>query len=341
MSRNSHPKQFIDFFGTGRTLLQSTVDCAMQLVPADHIILVTNALYIEEMRRELPEIPEENILAEPARRNTAPCVCWSAHHIFARDPEAVIITLPSDHLILKEIAFVEAMREGVEFVRGQDALLTLGIKPTTPHTGYGYIQRGRPMADRDSFMKVKSFTEKPNLELAKFFLSSGEFFWNSGIFLWRADSILRAFEEHDTETAGVFNSEPGVYGTDRERPFINEVFSSAPSNSVDYAIMEKADNVYVKTVDLGWSDLGTWTSLREMSPKTKEGNVTQNSKVMAQGCHNSVFSINGDKIVVAYGLEDYIVADNGNALLIYPIADEQKLRQVVNEVEIRFGKKFT
>jgi mannose-1-phosphate guanylyltransferase len=340
VSRNNMPKQFLDFFGTGRTLLQATLDRVKHLVDNDHIYVVTNAAYIDELRRQLPEIPEQNIMAEPARRNTAPCICWSAYHLRAIDPQATIITLPSDHLILKEIAFVEAMKEGVEFVRHTNSLLTLGIKPTTPHTGYGYIQKGKELHDFQGFMKVKSFTEKPNLELAQFFLKSGEFFWNSGIFIWNANDIISAFDEYDPETAIVFRAGKEIYGTAKEMPFINEIFSSAPSNSVDYAIMEKADNVYVKTVDLGWSDLGSWKALRDMSPRTKEGNVTQNCKVMATDCHNSVFSVKGDKIIVAKGLDDYVVAENDDAILIYPIADEQKLRQVVNEVELRFGKKY-
>ncbi|MGM9863394.1 MAG: mannose-1-phosphate guanylyltransferase [Lepagella sp.] len=339
-SRQDRPKQFIDFFGTGRSLLQTTVDRALELVDADHVLLITNAAYAPVAAEQLPMIPAANILSEPARRNTAPCICWAAHHIAARDPKAAIVTMPSDHLILRQQAFEKAIARGVDFVRDTGALLTLGIRPTGPNTGYGYIQQGKPVEDWPGILKVKSFTEKPDLQMAEFFLRSGEFYWNAGIFLWRADAILRAFAEHDPETGAVFSEGDGVYGTPGEMNFIGHAYPSAPSNSIDYAIMEKADNVYVQTVDLGWSDLGTWRSLHEMSPRTREGNVTQNCKVLTQDCANSVFAIAGDKIVVAAGLDGYIVADNGNALLIYPIDQEQKVKQIVNEVGLRFGEKY-
>lgn len=339
-SRQNRPKQFIDFFGTGRSLLQTTAERARTLVPPPRILLMTNAAYAPLVAEQLPWIPAENILSEPARRNTAPCICWAANHIAAMDPGATIVTMPSDHLILRETAFMKAVEQGVDFVKDTGALLTLGIKPSGPNTGYGYIQQGNPVDGCDGILKVKSFTEKPDLQLATFFVSSGEFFWNSGIFLWRADAILRAFAELDPETAAIFAEGSGLYATSAEMPFIERAYPSAPSNSVDYAIMEKAPNVYVKTVDLGWSDLGTWRSLHDMSPKTRDGNVTQNCKIMPQDCRNSVFAVKGDKIVVAAGLDGYIVADNGNALLIYPIDQEQKVKQIVNEVGLRFGEDY-
>lgn len=339
LSTSAMPKQFLDFFGTGRTLLQMTYDRISRLVPANKIIIMTNAAYAPLIAGQLPEIPRENILCEPARRNTAPCICWSAHHIAARCPDASIITLPSDHVILREDAFIKALREGVEFVRNHDALLTLGIKPTMPNTGYGYIQRGKPVEGCPGIMKVKSFTEKPNAELARFFLESGEFFWNAGIFLWRADTVLHAFSDYDGETAGVFADGPYA-DPQAETAFINRVYSTSPSNSVDYAIMEKAANVFVKTADFGWSDLGTWKALHEMSPRSREGNVTQRCKALLQDCRNSVFAVGGDKIVIAAGLDGYIVAENDKALLIYPIDREQQVKQVVNDVAERFGKEY-
>lgn len=339
-SRQDRPKQFLDFFGTGKSLLQTTAERARALVPAERILLMTNAAYAPLVAEQLPWIPAGNILSEPARRNTAPCICWAASHIMALDPQAAIVTMPSDHLILREQAFMDAVAEGIRFVEETGALLTLGIKPTGPNTGYGYIQQGAAEKQWAGILKVKSFTEKPDLKLAEFFVQSGEFFWNSGIFLWRADSILRAFATLDPETAAVFAEGEGLYGTPAEDAFIARAYPSAPSNSVDYAIMEKAPNVYVKTVDLGWSDLGTWRSLHDMSPRTREGNVTQNCKVLAQDCSGSVFAVQGDKIVVAAGLDGYIVADNGNALLIYPIDQEQKVKQIVNEVGLRFGEQY-
>ena len=256
------------------------------------------------------------------------------------DPEASIVTLPSDHLILKEDAFRSTIEEGFRFVESGDYLLTLGIKPTSPQTGYGYIQRGSELKDFPGISRVKSFTEKPNLEMAKVFLNTGEFFWNAGIFLWSAKSILRAFSRYDKETLAVFETEEAVFNTDAEFDFIAERFPNAPSISIDYAIMEKADNVYVKSADLGWSDLGSWKALYDVSPKTHERNVTQNCKVLAYNCTNSVFAVKGDKIVVASGLDGYIVAENDNALMICPIAEEQQIRHIVTDVQTRFGEKF-
>ncbi|MDE6007138.1 MAG: mannose-1-phosphate guanylyltransferase [Muribaculaceae bacterium] len=338
-SRSGRPKQFLDFFGTGRSLLQMTYDRMLALTPSSHIILVTNSAYKEIIREQLPEVSEENILCEPARRNTAPCVCWAAHHIYAKDREASIVTLPSDHLIMREGEFHRVIDAGLGFVEQGDRLLTIGLKPTTPHTGYGYIQRGEPTATPD-ILKVKSFTEKPNKEMAKMFLSTGEFFWNSGMFMWRADSILKAFAKYDKEISTLFDAGEKYYGTSREMDFIEASFSHSPSISIDYAIMEKADNVYVETADLGWSDLGSWQALYETSPKNAEGNVTQNSEVLATDCEGTLFASGQGKIIVASGLKDYIVADQGNALLVYPRAEEQKIRQVVNEVLSRFGEEY-
>lgn len=339
-SRTAMPKQFLDFFGTGTSLLQMTVDRVSPLVPPENIILVTNEAYKPLVSEQLPQIPAQNILLEPARRNTAPCICWAAHHIYARDPLASIMTLPSDHLILKEEAFRQAMAKGLDYVETHEALLTLGIRPTAPETGYGYIQQGVFCTDSLDVAKVRCFTEKPTLEMAKVLLASGDFLWNSGIFLWRASTILDTFATLSPDIAEVFDAGGKVYGTSREMEFIAEAFPSAPSISVDYAIMEKASNVYVMPVDLGWSDLGTWGALYEVSPKNRDGNVTQNCKLIARDCEGSVFAIKGDKIVVASGLKDYIVAENGNALLIAPRAQEQEIRTMVNEVKARFGPDY-
>ena len=223
-SRSGMPKQFLDFFGTGRSLLQMTVDRIRPLVDPSRIILVTNSAYASIIREQLPDIKESNILLEPARRNTAPCLCWAARHIQALDSEASIVALPSDHLILKEDVFRQTLEDGFDFVEKGDRLLTLGLNPTAPATGYGYIQRGVAVENFPGICKVKSFTEKPNLEMAKVFISTGEFFWNAGIFLWRADSILRAFDRYDRETAAVFDAGVGVYGTPGEMNFINTSF---------------------------------------------------------------------------------------------------------------------
>ena len=339
-SRSGMPKQFLDFFGTGRSLLQLTVDRIRPIVDADRIILVTNSAYASIVREQLPEIKESNILLEPARRNTAPCICWAAHHIKALDPDASMLILPSDHLILKEEAFRQTIEEGFDFVEAGNRLITLGINPTSPATGYGYIQRGRQVESTSGIFKVKSFTEKPNLEMAKIFISTGEFSWNAGVFLWKASAILESFSKFDKETASMFEAGENVYGTSEEQRFIDEVFPNTPSNSIDYAIMEKADNVYVKTADLGWSDLGSWKALYDASPHNHEGNVTQNCKILAYDCKDTIFAVGGEKIVVAAGLDKYIVAENENAILIYPIDEEQRIRNVVTDVKTRFGEEF-
>lgn len=340
MSRTDKPKQFLDMFGTGRSLLQLTVDRILPVCKPENIILVTNRAYVDTIREQLPEISPEHILPEPARRNTAPCICWVAHHIYARNPDASIITLPSDHLILKELEFHKVLREGIGFVEGGDRLLTIGLKPTSPHTGYGYIQLGHPVEGYDNILKVKSFTEKPNLEMATLFMDSGEFYWNSGMFLWRADAILKAFDEYAPEVASIFDAGREFFGTPREMEFIDQAFPNSPNISIDYAIMEKARNVYVETADLGWSDLGSWKALYQTSPKSHEGNVTQGCKVLTNNCSGTIFATTGEKIIVADGLKDYIIADTDNALLVYPIAEEQKIRLLVNEVKERFGDEF-
>ena len=337
-SRKEMPKQFLDFFGSGTTLLQATYERVKPLIPAENIVILTNREYFDIVKNQLPEIDEENILLEPARRNTAPCLCWAAHHIYARDPEASIIILPSDHLVLKEAAFHDAVSRGFEFVEGGDRLLTLGIQPSSPHTGYGYIQKGEP-SEAEQILKVKSFTEKPSADMAKLFVKSGEFFWNAGIFLWKASAILKAFKDCAPQIADVFDR--GEYTAGKETEFIERNFPTAPSISIDYAVMEKAPNVYVETVDLGWSDLGSWKALYDVSPRNADGNVTQNCRLLASDCQGTLFALKGDKIIVADGLKDYIVADSDHALLIYPIEKEQNLRHIVNEVKDRFGEEFT
>lgn len=336
-SRREKPKQFLDFFGSGTTLLQATYERVLSVVDPENIVIVTNREYYDIVRAQLPAVKEENILLEPARRNTAPCLCWATHHILVRDPEASVVILPSDHLVLKERAFHEALRLGFEFVGKGDRLLTLGIKPTSPHTGYGYIQKGDP-SDTDPILKVKSFTEKPSEEMARIFIGSGEFFWNAGIFLWKATAILEAFRKYAPRVAAVF--EDGTYTGPEERTFIERAFPTSPNISIDYAVMEKAPNVYVETVDLGWSDLGSWKALYDVSPRNADGNVTQNCPLLASNCSGTLFAVEGRKIVVADGLKDYIVADGDRALLIYPKDKEQNLRHIVNEVKDRFGDDF-
>ena len=249
-SRSSRPKQFIDFLGTGRSLLQMSYDRILPIVSKENVLIVTNEIYAPLVREQLPELSEDQILLEPARRNTAPCIAWAAYHIAAKDPQASIMVAPSDHLITQEALFEKAIIAGFEFVEKNNALLTLGIKPTRPETGYGYIQIAE--AAGDNFYKVKTFTEKPELELAKVFVESGEFYWNSGLFMWNVNTIIKANEALLPELASKLAPGKDVYGTAREKQFIDENFPACPNVSIDFGIMEKADNVYVSLGDFGW-----------------------------------------------------------------------------------------
>ena len=337
-SRETRPKQFIDFLGTGRSLLQMSYDRILPIVPKENVLVVTNALYADLIKQQLPDLSDSQILLEPARRNTAPCIAWAAHHIHAIDPKASMVVTPSDHLIMREREFEKAIAHGFEFVEGGNRLLTLGIKPSRPETGYGYIQVGKPAAD--SIMSVKTFTEKPDLELAKVFVDSGEFFWNAGIFLWSTQTIIDSVRALAPDLAKVFDAGEEYYNTPQESDFIQRNFPGCPNISIDYAIMEKSKDVYVECVDLGWNDLGTWSALFDNSPKNRDGNVTQQCNVLAYNTSGTIFAVNGEKLIVTEGLKDYIVADAGDVLLICPKSKEQSIKQMVNDTKLNFGDKY-
>ena len=337
-SRSNRPKQFIDFFGTGRSLLQMTFDRILPIVPRENIIVVTNRQYAPLVKEQLPDIDDSRLLLEPARRNTAPCIAWAAHHIAALDPQASMIVTPSDHIITRERDFEESIVKGFEFVEHHDALLTLGIKPTRPETGYGYIQIGKEY--EPGILKVKTFTEKPDRDLAQVFLDSGEFFWNSGIFLWTADAIIKALAEHASDINAIFEQGNAVYGTPGEEEFIKAHFPGCMGISIDFAVMEKASNVYVECVDFGWNDLGTWSALYDNSPRNREGNVTQNCRVIAYNSHGNIFAVDGEKLVVVEGLQNYIIADAGDVLLICPKSEEQRIKLMVNDAKEKYGDKY-
>ena len=337
-SKAAKPKQFIDFFGTGRSLLQMAFDRMQGIVPVDNIILITNENYEPLIKEQLPEIKPNQILLEPVRRNTAPCIAWAAHHIKAINTNAKMMVAPSDHLILNVERFRESVVKAFDFIENHDALVTMGIKPSRPETGYGYIQVGEQV--EGNFASVKTFTEKPNEELARVFVKSGEFFWNSGMFFWSADSILRALNDCAPEVNAVFERGQQYFGTAQEMEYIEANFEASPSISIDFAVMEKAPNVYVETVDFGWNDLGTWRSLYDHSPKNRDGNVTQNCKALMLNSHNNIVAIKGDKLIVASGLEGYIVADVDDALLIVPLEEEQRIKQYVNDVKTKYGDKY-
>ena len=338
-SRAERPKQFIDFFGTGRSLLQMSYDRIKGIVPDENILVVTNEVYAPQVMEHLPELKKEQILLEPARRNTAPCIAWAAWHIKAINPQASIMVAPSDHLILKEAEFRSNIISGFDFIEKHDALLTLGIKPNRPETGYGYIQVGNE-SDTAGISKVKTFTEKPNLELAKVFIATGEFFWNSGMFLWSASSIVNAIRSYAPDIADCFDAIADDFGTPREMESIKNNFESCPNISIDFAVMEKAPNVYVECVEFGWSDLGTWGALYDNSLKNSDGNVTQKCKALLFNSTDNIIAMKSDKLVVASGLHDYIVADADDVLLIVPKAEEQKIRLYVNEVKLNYGDEY-
>lgn len=339
-SRESFPKQFLDFFGTGRSLLQSTFDRFNKIIPTENIYIVTNEQYASLIKDQLPELKDHQILLEPTRRNTAPCIAYAAYHIRECNPNANIVVAPSDHLILKEEEFLRDVKQGLDFVKQNNALVTLGIKPSRPETGYGYIQSSDKMIG--DFTKVKTFTEKPNLELAKVFYESGEFFWNSGLFLWNVNTILQAFEKFLPDITTRFDNGRSVFNTDKEQEFIHENFPYCPSISIDYGIMEKADNVYMLCGDFGWADLGTWGSLFDIANKDETNNVVlKNSKVLLYESSDNIVALEDrNKLTVIQGLNDYIIAESGNALIICKKQDEQRIKQFVADAQMKFGKEF-
>lgn len=343
MSRISHPKQFIDILGTGTTLIQQTFNRFKGICPVENIYVVTNTQYREMVKSQLPELGYDQILCEPARRNTAPCVAYAAYKIAEKEKDANLIVAPSDHVILKEDVFRQKILTAIEAAKNNDWLITLGIKPSRPDTGYGYIQfHEEPLEGRedDGMRKVRTFTEKPNLELAKTFLESGDFLWNSGIFIWSLSSILSALDQHLPEVSSLFSEGEGKYFTPAEDEFIQQTYAVCKSISIDYGIMEKAENVYVLPSDFGWSDLGTWGSLHEIREKNEDGNAISGKNVMTYGTTNSIISMPPDKLTVIQGLDDYIVVEDEDVLLICRKKDEQQIRQIVADVKIKKGEKY-
>lgn len=333
-SRNNKPKQFLDFFGTGKSLLQMTFERFQEVVPTENILIVSNYLYKDLILEQLPALKESQVLLEPMRRNTAPCIAYAVSRIKAVTEKANIIVAPSDHLILKEDAFIQTIKQGLDFVENNDCLLTLGIQPSRPETGYGYIQ----VDEGDSNLrKVKTFTEKPNLELAKVFVESGEFYWNSGIFLWNLQTIDNAFNTLLPEIASKFKAGKGLYNTNQEAAFIQDIYPSCQNISIDYGIMEKSTNVHVLCSEFGWSDLGTWGSLYELSPKDEQQNVSLKCHTQYYNSADNIVALPEGKLAVIEGLEGYIVAESDDVLLICRKDEEQKIRQVVNDVTVRFN----
>lgn len=337
-SKEERPKQFLDFFGTGRSLLQTTFDRFEKLIPVENIYIVTNDSYAKITKEQLPQLSDSQILKEPLRRNTAPAIAYAAFHIYAKDPKANIIVAPSDHLILKEDVFLKEIERGLDFVGKNPCLLTLGITPSRPETGYGYIQESKE--ELDGISKVKTFTEKPNLDLAKVFFESGEFVWNSGIFLWNVETIINAFKLHLPDIYNKMLEGKDKFNTAEEKSFIDEAFPFCPNISIDYGVLEKADNVYVIGSDFGWSDLGTWGALYEVSDKDDDNNVSFNSKSLFFESSDNIVTMSDGKVVVVQGLEGYIVAESENSLLICRKEEEQRIKHFVTEVKFKYGDDF-
>ena len=341
MSRNNFPKQFIDILGTGKTLIRQTYERFLSICPAENIYIVTNETYLSLVSKQIPELSSDQVLAEPQRRNTSPCVAYAASKIFSINPNANLVIAPSDHIIQDEKKFQQAIISGLTFTEKNDVLLTIGIQPSRPDTGYGYIQFKEDVSNEEfKIRKVKTFTEKPNLEMAKFFLKSGEFLWNAGIFLWNAKTIMKAFEEHLQEMYTIFHEGLEHYFTPSEPDFIRKAYALCKNISIDYGIMEKARNVFVLSAEFGWSDLGTWKSLYEHLPHDKQGNAIVGPHVMVDHTSNCIINMTKNKLAVIQGLENFIIVETENVLLICPKDDEQQVRNLVNDVKIKKGEKF-
>jgi mannose-1-phosphate guanylyltransferase len=338
-SRTQHPKQFLDILGTGKSLIQWTYHRFKNICPPENIYFITNHSYINTLKEQLPEVADANIISEPSRKNTAPCAVYFAHKMMALNPEANIILAPADHLIMDEHAFEKTTMDALEFVSKHEALLTMGIKPTRPDTGYGYIQFDME-GEMDKAFKVKTFTEKPSLELAQTFLQSGDFLWNSGIFIWNVKTIMDASARFMPEMNEVFAQGKEVYNTPEETEVIAELYAHCTNISIDYGIMEKAKNVFVIPSHFGWCDLGTWESAYENSDKDYLGNAVYGKNVMVIDATECMVKSPGDKLMVLQGLEKFIVIDTPDVLLICERNREQQIKEYVAEVKRNKGEKF-
>jgi mannose-1-phosphate guanylyltransferase len=341
LSRRDKPKQFLDILGRGETLIQQTYRRFRTTCPESNIFVVTSAEHKELVMEQL-NIDQSHVLGEPFRRNTAPCIAYGTFRILKENPDAVIAVTPADHLIVKEDKFCEEIQSCFDFAGKNDALITLGIKPDRPETGYGYIQadQKKPAPGFSNLLKVKTFTEKPNIDLARVFLESGDFYWNSGIFVWNIKSILAAFEKHLPDTFSVFEEGKDHFGTELEKSFIGKTYAECRSISIDYGIMEKAGNVYVKCTDIGWSDLGTWTSLYEHTPADGNGNTVVRGNVFSYDNTGNIINVAPGKVAVLQGLKDYIIVDSDDVLLVVKKEEEQNIKQYLEDVKKSTGEKF-
>jgi len=338
-SRTSFPKQFLDILNIGKTLIQTTYDRFSSFIPLENIYVVTSIDYVNIVKKQLPQLPLQNILAEPSRKNTGPCIAYISFKLNQLDPNALLIVAPADHMISDNIAFAKVCWEALSFVSKYNAFITLGITPTYPNTGYGYIQyEQHPVTD--NVFKVKTFTEKPNLELAKTFISSGDFLWNAGIFVWQVKNIILAFEKYLPEIYDLFASQKEKFNTPEEDSALSEIYPFSTNISIDFGIMEKADNVYVIPSSFGWSDLGTWNSAYENLQKDSNANAVTGANVMLIDTSSSIVHTQENKLVVIQGLNDYIIVDTGDVLLICKKEKEQEIKDFVGDVKRNKGEKF-
>jgi mannose-1-phosphate guanylyltransferase len=336
-SREAKPKQFLDILGTGKTLLQLTYERFLPLIPKENIFIVTNAAYNDLIKEQLPDVTDNQILAEPSRNNTAPCLAYTAFKLQNLNPDASFVVASSDHLIVNEADFLKNIELALDFTQRNDALMTLGLKPLNPNTGYGYIQYNRNDANNDGIYKVKSFTEKPDHDTAKTFLEAGNYLWNAGIFIWSVKALLKSFKKNAEDIYDILKSGEKAYNTEGEQNFINKYYPTTPNISIDYAVMEKAENVYTIPCDFGWSDLGAWSAIYDELPKNEDHNVIQSENVLTFDVTNTLVRTPADKLVVIRGLDDYIVVDENNVLLIYPKNKEQEIKQVTTTLK-QLGK---
>jgi len=339
MSRTDYPKQFLDILGTGRTLIQSTYDRFAKFIPAENIYIVTAMQYRDIVEAQLPELNKENILCEPSRKNTAPCIAYVSYKLHELNPNANLICAPADHLILEADVFKNICKDALHFTSHIKALITLGIKPSHPNTGYGYIQH-EPLTVSENVYKVKTFTEKPDLELAKTFIASGDFLWNAGIFVWQVKNIIKAFETFLPEIHEVFDAERNNFNTPNEQDAIERIYPQCVNISIDYGIMEKADNVYVIPASFGWSDLGTWKSAYETIEKDYLDNAVAGDNVIVFDSTKNMVHADSDKLIVLQGLDDYIVVDTKDVLLICKKDQEQEIKEYVAEIKRSKGDKY-
>jgi mannose-1-phosphate guanylyltransferase len=337
-SRNHFPKQFIDILGIGKSLLQLTYERFEKICPKENIYILSNQQYLGLIQEQLKEIAVGNILLEPSRNNTAPCIAYASYKILKQNPDANIVVAPSDHLILKETEFLDKILQALDYTTSNDALVTLGISPTRPDTGYGYINFEKEVIN--GVHQVVQFLEKPVLEKAQEYFGSGDYLWNAGIFIWSAQSIQTAFQKYASEIDVLFAKGNEAYNTSTEVDFINENYSKSPNISIDYAILEKADNVYTIPADIGWSDLGTWASLHEVAEKDQDNNAVSVDHLHLENTNNCIIHLPKGKAAVIKGLEDFIVVDDGKVLLIFPKGNEQEIKPVAAKIAASYGEEY-